>query len=298
MNLAELPEAIDERVGHGVLLFRAITGSRAYGLHTAESDVDSRGVCVPHARYLIGLSEFSQWESEGSDHVIFGLTKFCKLALQGNPNIIELLFSPPDCVVFVHPECGRPLLDARYAMLSKRVGERFMNYALHQLKRIERHHRWLVDPPEHEPTPADFGADEVDGRVHFKSMAREKDYKAAHRKWTDYQTWRKERHLGRAQLEAAHGYDTKHASHLCRLLNMGEEILSEGEVHVRRHDAEFLRGVREGAMSYESLLEWAETHIQRLPALVESSDLPESPDEAKIEQLVIEIHHRVLNSVL
>jgi predicted nucleotidyltransferase len=250
---------------------------------------------VPDARYLIGLSEFEQWESDGSDHVIFGLSKFCKLALQGNPNIIELLFSPPECQVFVHPELGQPLLDARYEMLSKQVGERFMNYALHQLKRIERHHRWLVDPPEREPDPLDFGATFSDGRVQFNSVAREKEFKAAQRKWVDYQTWRKERHPKRAELEAAHGYDTKHASHLCRLLNMGEEILKEGEVHVRRADADFLRGVRNGELNYDALLSWAQTRIQRLPDLVESSPLPEFPDARKIEELVIEIHRKALN---
>lgn len=290
----EIPEASGERIGDGHLIFRAITGSRAYGLDTPESDVDTRGVCIPGARYLLGLGTFEQWESEGSDHVIFGLNKFVRLALQGNPNIIELLFTPSDCVLFVDPDLGQPLLDAKELLLSRRVGERFMNYALHQLKRIERHYRWLKSPMTTEPLPADFGASTLEGKAIFPSIGRERDFKAAQKAWVHYRTWREERHPDRALLEERYGYDTKHASHLCRLLNMGTEILQTGQVLVRRPDQEFLRGVRLGALGYEELLEWADLRVSALPALVANSPLPVAPAEPEVEELMIELHRRAL----
>jgi len=289
-----IPEATGERVGNGCLIFRAITGSRAYGLDTPESDVDTRGVCIPEARYILGLGTFEQWESEDSDHVIFGLSKFVRLALQGNPNIIELLFTPEDCVIFVDPDIGAPLISARNLLLSRRVGERFMNYALHQLKRIERHYRWLKTPLTTEPVPADFGASTLEGKSIFPSIGRERDFKAAQKAWVHYKTWREERHPDRALLEEKYGYDTKHASHLCRLLNMGTEILETGQVLVRRPDHEFLRGVRLGSMGYEELLDWADRRVKALPELVASSPLPEDPAESEVEELMIELHRRAL----
>ena len=290
----EIPEVSGERIGNGRLIFRAITGSRAYGLDTPESDVDTRGVCIPEARFVLGLGTFEQWESEGSDHVIFGLSKFLRLALQGNPNIIELLFTPDDCVLFVDPELGQPLIDARDLLLSRRVGERFMNYALHQLKRIERHYRWLINPITTEPSPADFGASTLEGKAIFPSIGRERDFKAAQKAWSHYRTWREERHPDRAALEEKYGYDTKHASHLCRLLNMGTEILESGQVLVRRPDHEFLRGVRTGALGYEELLEWANQRVSALPELVAGSSLPEDPAESDVEDLMIELNRRAL----
>lgn len=70
----------------------------------------------------------------------------------------------------------------------------------------------------------------------------------------------------RAELEAQHGYDTKHAMHLVRLLRMGEEILSTGRVNVRREDADELMAIRKGALSYDQLLEQSETLGTRIEA--------------------------------
>src|SRR6185369_13533316 len=63
------------------LILRVLAGSRAHGLETAESDEDSRGVCIPDKRCLLGLSQFEQWESAGGDHVVYALAKFARLAI-------------------------------------------------------------------------------------------------------------------------------------------------------------------------------------------------------------------------
>ena len=34
-----------------------------------------------------------------------------------------------------------------------------MGYAMSQLRRIERHYRWLKDPPQRQPTPDEYGAE-------------------------------------------------------------------------------------------------------------------------------------------
>jgi hypothetical protein len=66
----------------------------------------------------------------------------------------------------------------------------------------------------------------------------EKRYRAALKHWDSYQTWQARRNPARAALERSHGYDTKHAMHLIRLMRMGLEALQTGELRVRRDDAE------------------------------------------------------------
>ena len=287
--------ARDERFAGGILILNVVAGSQAQGLSTADSDLDTRGVCIPGPNVLIGLTDFAQWSDIKGDQVVYSLRKFVQLALEGNPNIIETLYTDRDDVVFVHPELGQPLLDHRDLFLSKNVGLRFSHYALGQLQRIERHHKWLTEAPPTEPKLEDYTAKNKHGQWVFESAEAATAFNAAHKRFTHYETWRRERNPKRAALEAAYGYDTKHASHLCRLLNMGVEILAEGEVRVRRPDAEFLLGVRAGSMSYGEILAWAQQRLIDLQDLVDHSALPERPDSAAAEQLVMRLHRRALD---
>lgn len=275
------------------LILRTLSGSRAQGLAREGSDTDTRGVCIPPARYLLGLSRFEQHESDGGDHVTYALSKFVRLALQGNPNILESLFAHEDDILFMN-DAGRRLVAARDAFLSKQVGRRFMGYALDQLKRVERHHRWLVDPPEGQPHPAEYGATEAGGRFRFPDTDRREAYDADLGRWHHYQAWRRERNPDRAALEERHGYDTKHAMHLVRLLKMGEEVLALGTLIVRRPDAEWLLGIRDGALDYPSLLQLAESMASQLDGRRTASALPDASDREAAEALLVELHGRAL----
>lgn len=269
------------------LILRVVCGSRAHGLATPESDLDTRGVCIPPKRFLLGLSRFEQHENESGDHTTFSLHKFVRLALDGNPNIIETLYTEEEDVLFRN-RFGDRLWAARDLFLSRKLGERFMGYALSQLKRIEGHYRWLKDPPA-KPRPEDHGAILEAGVHRFSNTHAERAYRAALKHYHQYTSWRTHRNPKRARLEDLYGYDTKHASHLCRLLNMGEEILRDGVVQVRRPDADWLLSIRRGAMAYEELLAWAESRLAALPALLEASPLPEVPPRDEAEGLVVEI---------
>ena len=277
------------------LILRTLSGSRAHGLAREGSDTDTRGVCIPPARFLIGLSEFEQHESEGGDHVTYSLTKFVRLALQGNPNILESLFTHEADILFID-EAGRQLVDARDCFLSRQVGRRFMGYAHDQLRRMERHHRWLVAPPTSQPDPCAYGATETRGRHRLADTDQQKAYDAALKHWRHYQTWRKERNPARASLEEKYGYDTKHAMHLIRLLKMGEEVLSQATLIVRRPDAEWLLGVRDGALSYEALLQLAGEMTSSIDSKLEASPLPDEPNTEFAESLLIRLNRTVLEA--
>jgi hypothetical protein len=118
----------------------------------------------------------------------------------------------------------------------------------------------------------------------------EKKYRAAMKHWESYQIWKSQRNPARADLEREHGYDTKHAMHLIRLMRMGLEILERGELLVNRADAEELIAIRDGALSFDELLEAAagltETMQQRATT---QTTLPDDVDHDLVDQLAVDL---------
>lgn len=115
-------------------------------------------------------------------------------------------------------------------------------------------------------------------------------YKQDLETWKNYWNWKKHRNEARGTLEEQFGYDTKHAMHLVRLLNMGEEILDRGEVNVLRPDASLLLDIRNGKWTYDEVVQFAEAkdaHIREV--LYKTSMLPKVPDLEYASKLLIEV---------
>jgi predicted nucleotidyltransferase len=270
-------------------------GSHAFGTATPTSDVDIRGVCIPPARFLLGLSSFEQYEDREGEVVIYGLAKFARLALANNPNMLDILWADEADVLYLDAY-GAALRAGRELFLSRRVAQTYAGYAHDQLKRMETHYRWLHNPPDHQPTPPEFGAlPHPKGGWRFPDTQSERAYRAALKHWQHYEHWRAHRNPERAALEARYGYDTKHAAHLLRLYRMGIEILREGVVRVRRPDADWLREVLQGRYTYEELMHLVGTLQEALRRAEAESKLPATPDEAAVEQLVVDLQRRSLD---
>lgn len=116
----------------------------------------------------------------------------------------------------------------------------------------------------------------------------ERKYRAAMRHWEAYETWKSERNPARAELESRHGYDTKHAMHLLRLLQTGLELLETGELRVRRPDAGDLNAVRDGALSYDELIARAAELESRMEAAARKTSLPAQIDFGRVDALALE----------
>lgn len=116
------------------------------------------------------------------------------------------------------------------------------------------------------------------------------EHKQAKDNHSKYWSWVKNRNATRHELEEKFGYDTKHAMHLVRLLRMGEEILSTGQVNVFRPDASELLGIRNGSMTLEALLEYAEEKDQYIRGpLYKNTKLPKKSDLAKAGELIMAV---------
>lgn len=126
------------------VVFRCVVGSRAYGLSHEASDVDVRGVYLPPAALhwsLYGVPE--QIESRETEEVYWELQKFLVLALKGNPNILECLYTPL-------VEHATPLMEEalgeRHRFLSRVLYQTYNGYVMSQFKRLEMDFRTIGAP--------------------------------------------------------------------------------------------------------------------------------------------------------
>jgi predicted nucleotidyltransferase len=91
----------------------------------------------------------------------------------------------------------------------------------------------------------------------------------------------------RRRLVEKHGYDTKNASHLIRLLRMGVEFLTDGVLHIHRHDAHELKAIKRGEWSLEKIKAESDKWFELSHEAYVRSPLPAQPDREKAEKLVI-----------
>jgi uncharacterized protein len=111
-----------------------VVGSRAYGLQGPGSDCDRRGVYVAPTRAFWHLEKPpTHLDGPAAEQFSWEIERFCLLALQGNPTVLEVLWSP---LVERITDDGKRLLAARQAFLSRRVAETYGNYARDQLNRV------------------------------------------------------------------------------------------------------------------------------------------------------------------
>lgn len=307
-NLTWLPERT---------IFLTRHGSQAYGTNTPTSDLDVKGIAIPPKEYFLGYSHvFEQAEVKGDpDVVIYDLRKFMKLAADCNPNIIEVLHTDPSDWLLTTP-LFEELYEHRKDFLSKKAKYTFSGYAISQLKRIRTHKRWLLNPPSHKPERQEYGLsidhkaastseigafDALIAEGHqfdehaMKLLQREKEYQNALTEWQQYENWKTTRNHKRSELEAKFGYDCKHACHLVRLMRMCREILTTGEVLVKRPDAAELLAIRNGAWSYDRLIDWADQQEAELAVLYETTTmLPRGPDMNKLDALCVRLVEKSL----
>lgn len=155
--MCELSLEILEGERPDALIYRCIAGSRAYGTYHQASDTDIRGIYVlPGVDYLKLEQPKPQIADEKGDTVYYSLRRFIELAASANPNIIELLFMPDDCVL-VETELMFKLRDNRELFLSKIAYESHVGYARAQIKKARGRNKWVNNPqPETAPAKESF----------------------------------------------------------------------------------------------------------------------------------------------
>ena len=102
-------------------IFLTIHGSRAYGTNLPESDTDIKGIIIPPKEYYLGaLHKLEQIELKNPypDAALYEIRKFFTLAMNNNPNLIEVLHTDPSDHLIVSP-MGEEILEHKNEFLSK-----------------------------------------------------------------------------------------------------------------------------------------------------------------------------------
>ena len=343
---------IDDLKKQGLLLFETVSGSHAYGLSIPTSDVDLKGVFILPKAQFYGLDYVPQVNDKKNDEVYYELRRFMELLAKNNPNLLELLHSPEDCIRHKDPlfDKIKPGL-----FLSKQCKNTFANYAWSQIKKARGLNKKIANPmakerkeildfcyinyqqgsipvktwlaqegkqQEHCGLVAIPHMHDVYGlyynpkEANYKGLIRSntvdtvllssvkageqqeallyynKDgYKKYCKDYKQYWNWVEERNESRYATTIAHGknYDSKNIMHTFRLLDMAYEILSEGKLQVRRPNRAFLLDIRKGRYDYDTLLQQAEAKVAQIEQAYIHSPLPEQPNQAAIEQVLIDI---------
>lgn len=138
---------IQDLKNKNLLLFEAISGSRAFGLATESSDTDIKGVYYLPKEDFFGLNYIPQISNETNDITYYEIGRFVELLQKNNPNILEILASPEDCILYKHP-----LMDLLKTedFLSKLCKDTFTGYAVSQIKKAKGLNKKIVNPIDKE----------------------------------------------------------------------------------------------------------------------------------------------------
>lgn len=149
------------------ILLQSISGSNGYGLQIATSDVDTRGIFYQPIQNLFGFNPIDQIADEKNDNLYYELSKFFDLLIKNNPNILELLASPIDCILHRNPILDLIKVDD---VLSKLCSKTFGQYAFGQIKKARGLNKKVVNPvDEKRKSILDFCyvTRDLGGTIHF-----------------------------------------------------------------------------------------------------------------------------------
>lgn len=134
---------IDDLRKQGLIILECISGSKAYGLDTPTSDTDIKGVFVMPKKDYYGLEYIPQISDERNDVVFYEWRRFLELLSVNNPNILELLNTPSEAVLYKHP-----FLDDLEGnkILSKLCQKTFGRFAMAQIKKAKGLNKKILNP--------------------------------------------------------------------------------------------------------------------------------------------------------
>lgn len=322
----------------------AYRGSIAHGMFIPSSDpnsiddIDLMGFVFGTKENYFGLRE---WGSRGTkeikhwayDVVLYEIRKAVSLLLQGNPNILSMLWTNGQHVLLDSP-ASKELVANRHLFIGKHVYHAFAGYAHQQLEKMEtrdpaelreylavtaelkyrgKHPNKISGPdplgereeggnnPTRDLGPSE-GINPKSSREVYNPLATVISGESRDaRNWSDEKLLarmshfqRKGENLGymgdkRKQLVLEHGFDSKNAAHLIRLLRMCVEFMRTGELTVLRPDAAELLDIKRGKWKLEDVKSLSTSLFEEAKAARDNSKLPSDPDRESVEKLLVKL---------
>lgn len=322
----------NEHLGDNIMLL-TLGGSHAYGMETADSDLDVRGIAFNAKEEILLGKDFEQVVDVPTDTSIYSFNKMIQLLTNNNPNTIEILGCKPEHYLYVS-ELGKELLENRKMFLSQICVHTFGGYAGSQLRRMENKAARLVSQSEHEAyilksiqnAQYDFRnryypQDENDVKLYVDTAVQEgydteifMDVNLKHyplRDWTGM--WNEMKAIVssynktgmRNEKAISHNKLGKHMAHLLRLYMMCIDILEKEEIVTYRseeHDllmsirnGEYLDANRQPKVEFYELLNEYE---KRFEYAKENTSLPKTPNYKEIDAFKAYVNEKIVRGEL
>ena len=132
---------------NNLILLECISGSRAYNLDIPSSDTDIKGVFYLPKEKFYGFHYVPQISNETNDIVFYEIGRFTELLAKNNPNILELLETPTDKIIYKHPIIDKYKTED---FLSKKCKDTFGGYAFTQVRKARGLNKKIVNPVDKE----------------------------------------------------------------------------------------------------------------------------------------------------
>jgi hypothetical protein len=326
--------------GYSSLVVEMYAGSTLYGTRTPESDTDLKRVVIPTAHDILLGSVVGAWRDDtredrtakmrpgDSEIETFTLCKFLKLVADGQTVALDMLFTPPEQIIWASP-LWEQIQEQRGTLLWKGLTA-FVGYCVSQVHKynikgerlaaISRIHRAFRNGflGKHNPHQTvgeylnsqdfqcllqelkDEGLTEFlavvpgeDGLQYLEILGK-KVSETARMKLALEVAERIESQYGERSKAAREnsGVDWKGMSQAVRIVLEAQELLETRNIMFPRPEASELLRIRSGKIPYEEVVQRIETGIQRVKTLMETSVLPDSNEHIKAyARNLIKIHY-------
>jgi hypothetical protein len=117
-----------------LIVFEAVMGSHAYGTNLPTSDVDIRGIFIQPLEDILGFGKVDQVSDEKNDIIYYEIGRFLDLLKSNNPNILELLCVPFDCIK-INKGIMNFIFEHKDKFLTKKCRWSFGGYAVEQIRK-------------------------------------------------------------------------------------------------------------------------------------------------------------------
>ncbi len=117
------------------IIFKVLVGSHAYGTNIEGSDEDIKGIYIQSPEDNLQNGYREQY-SVGKDETYYEIKRFVELCCTGNPTMLEVLYSPENCILF-KDSIFDVLLKNRDKFLSKSCKWSFGGYAYSQIEKAK-----------------------------------------------------------------------------------------------------------------------------------------------------------------
>ncbi|WP_417365791.1 DNA polymerase beta superfamily protein [Flavobacterium beibuense] len=342
---------IDDLKKDNLILLEVLSGSKSFGLDTPTSDTDIKGVFYLPKEKFFGMEYIPQVSNESNDIVYYELGRFIELLTKNNPNILEILASPQDCILYKNPIMDELKLEN---FLSKLCKDTFAGYATTQIKKARGLKKKIVNPlPKEKKTVIDFcfildghnsipfdswlqqhnlqqekcGLSNISnskgmyalfydhsGILNYKGVLQKESsntvvtssipknekqlaylsynleaYSSYCKEYREYWDWVEKRNDERFSTNMQHGknYDSKNMMHTIRLLQSAKQILEKNNLSIKVNNREELLKIKKGEFDYDEIIDKADNLLRNIEILYSNSNLPDSPDKKKAEDILI-----------